>query len=233
MPPSFATLSASKCIATGAASLTQREQQAIANLFRDETRKGAFLIAGRRPLERFCEHVLREFPEQHTTNVVYDYLPYLRRRATLAARTRRFPLVALVLYATWLEHWTNMVITVGMLRRGTEQGDIDAFFQSRPRFEEKLRRCGPPLALPSLPKDSRDWALKLIRLRNEFIHYTWQGTPIRVAATRHGNIRSAVRHARQHLDALRAWEFTALDAPNVKAIQGLLPKARWKRPEAR
>ncbi len=230
MAPSFATTSAQRCIDLGPAALTQSEQQAIANLFRDETRKGSFVIPEQGALRSFCEHVLASFPDQHTTQIVYDYLPHLQRRGRSAARGKAVPLVALILYATWVEHWTNMVLTVGMLRRGQTEAQIGSYFSRQPRFEDKVGQLGGALGLPPLGAQARAQLLKLMRCRNDFVHYTWEGSHIGAAKRRQANIRNIVQKAPALLATLRAWEFRALDAPNITIIRRLLPKARLRRP---
>jgi len=230
MAPSFATISAQRCLEHGPAALTHREQQAIANLFRDEARKGSFVTPPHDILHRFCEHVVAEFPHQHTTQIVYDYLPHLQRRARRAGRTKAVPLVALILYATWVEHWTNMVLTVGMLRRGQTETQVRLYFSRQPRFEDKVAQLGANLSLPHLGSQARNDLLRLMRCRNDFVHYTWEGSHIGAAKRRHANVRDIVRKAPALLDTLRAWEFRALDAPNITIIRRLLPKARLLAP---
>lgn len=225
MPPSFGTLAAQRCLREGIAALSAREQRALAILFRDETRKGAFQPPTTDVLNCFCQHIVTEFPQQHTTQVVYDYLPYLRRRAGLAARSRSLPLVALVLYATWLEHWVNMVITVATLRNRIPQADVDRYFDGHPRFEDKLTELGAALSLPTLPAALRGQVTKLMKCRNDYVHYTWQGYHIGGAHRRHANLRNIVKQAPPLLKTLREWEFDALDARFKAMSRRLFPLA--------
>jgi hypothetical protein len=225
MPPSFGTLAAKRCLREGIAALSAREQRALANLFRDETRKGAFRLPASDILTSFCQHIVDEFPHQHTTQVVYDYLPYLRRRAKLAARSNSVPLVSLVLYATWLEHWINMVITVAMLRNQVSQTEVDRYFDSQPNFASKLAQLGPVLALPPLPRTLQGPVKKLIACRNDYVHYTWRGSHSGHAHRRHSNLRNIVLRAPELLVRLRAWEVDALDAQFRPISRRLFPLA--------
>ena len=101
----------------GIDSVRVEDEAELHELFRKEVRKKAFDPTGMpeaRALDRFCSHVLDEFSSASAPVVVYDILHVLRTRAKPALATDS-TVPNLILYATWIEHWLNMLITVAML----------------------------------------------------------------------------------------------------------------------
>ena len=184
-------------------------------------RKGAFQPRNGDVLTQFCKHVCAEFAKPM---VVYDYLGYFRRRALATSRSKSVPIVALVLYATWLEHWLNMVITVAMLRRRDSEPKLEAYFAKRPHFKTKLGLLGASMKLPPLPKSEYDLAIKVVHLRNGYVHYAWRGLSPSKLAKHRANVRDVVSKCKTLLPALRRYEATALDAPGDALAKKLFPR---------
>jgi len=225
MPKPDISLIADKCLTQGRANLTLREERLLQVLFLNETRKGAFRVPHGDVLKAFCEHVQSEFRDTTSTPLVYDFLAYWRRRAMAASRSEKPPLAALVLFATWLEHWLNMVITIAKLRRGETAEKIAKYFAGRPRFDVKVDELGPRLGLSPLPGNSRGLMLRVIKTRNDFVHYTWQGDLPGRVHRRLANVRGIVSKCPDLLVALRKYEEATLNAPFERLSRELFPRA--------
>lgn len=79
------------------------------------------------------------------------------------------PDLAIVMYATALEHWLNGMLEVGLRRRG-EQLDQAA---ERGTLEHKLATRWHELLGVDFPDELQQSILELARARNNFVHYKW------------------------------------------------------------
>jgi len=77
--------------------------------------------------------------------------------------------LAIVMYATALEHLLNGMLEVGLKRRG-EQLDQAT---ERGTLEHKLATRWDELLGVDFPDELQQWILGLARARNNFVHYTW------------------------------------------------------------
>jgi len=175
-PASLAEI-AQRCKLGGLRALSRSEKQEFRTLLRKELRKCAFeprsSIASQ-VLGEFCDHVIRGFDASANPVSVLDSQPYLRRNAKRLSK-QTIPLASLILYAAWIEHWTNMMVTVAMLRRGDSPSKPVQYLKSQPRFKDKLDTLANALKIAALPKKLRDAIIQVVDLRNVHLHVLWEG----------------------------------------------------------
>lgn len=219
---------ARKCRRDGIGALSPTERQLLSTLFEKETRKGAFKVFSSDPdevLASFCDHVEAEFSQSSDVLVAADFLLYLKRKATEQA-SESVPLASLILLAAWLEHWTNMVISVGMLRRGSTVKEIEEYFAAQPSYECKLRQLGAALGITQLPKTLFDWAMQVMKTRNRYLHYTWTGRGEQQLYRDVRGISALVRKGEAKLDVLSKYEHENFDAPFAELTKRIFERAR-------
>lgn len=215
---------ASRCAVEGVSSLRDDERAELRSLYLKEARKGSFRPESADPSTirtAFCEHVQREFGPAVLT--VVDYLPYLRRKASeqLSDPT---PLAALVLYATWIEHWVNVLIGIGMQRHGNTESEVEDYFALQPRFKDKIERLASLCSAP-LPTKPFGWVHQVMRTRARYHHYVWKGMPgARIAKDVRGTAALA-RKGEAMIDQLLAFERSEFDAPLESLAFELFPLA--------
>jgi hypothetical protein len=153
------------------------ERLGLADLYVKEVRKGAFRPSegiGDDQLRRdFLLHVQREFVDSEDVKEVLDFQPRLLASARLLA-SRPHPIEAVILYATWMEHWLNAVLLTTMLRkRMTESHSLQLIRQSN--MDAKLGGLWSLIELPALPEEHIRRIKFLAAVRNEHVHYKWEG----------------------------------------------------------
>src|SRR5262245_57618994 len=122
-----------------------------ADLFVSECRKGTFTVPDgslEQKRKAFEAHVERSFREEGAKSVI-DFRPRLLRLARTLANEPH-PMEAVVLYATWAEHWVNAILVTTALRRG--QKERAAIRLVRSGFATKLDGHWTRLELPKPPQ---------------------------------------------------------------------------------
>ncbi len=218
---------ASKCLTSGLGGLTHEEFSALRDFFRKEIRKGAYRPQAATPagtLEDFCKRLAAV--DSVAVVSVIDYQLYLRRHAlALASAGEPMPLASLILYATWAEHWLNMMITVGMLRQQKLEQEVAEYFAARPRFKDKVDLLGSPLNMSPPPTSLRATLIQLVKTRNSYVHYNWEGRQSRELRKEHDGVRALVGRAEALLDGLITYERSVLDAPFDELVEKVFPRA--------
>jgi hypothetical protein len=153
------------------------ERQGLANLFVKEVRKGAFRPSEGKDDEGlrrdFLLHVQQEFVDSEDVKEVIDFQPRLLASARLLA-SRPHPIEAVILYATWMEHWLNALLLTTMLKRDmTEAHALQLIRQAN--MEAKLGGLWALAQLPPLPEEHIKRIRFLAEVRNEHVHYKWKG----------------------------------------------------------
>lgn len=104
--------------------------------------------------------------------------------------------LAIVMYATALEHWLNGMLEVGLKRRGEQLDQVS----EKGTLAHKLTTRWRELFGVDVPDDLQQSIQRLARARNNFVHYKWP------------------THSEQEHDARRAEARTiAHDAPRIFA----------------
>lgn len=192
------------------------------SLYIKEARKGAFHPSGNDADAMriaFCEHVEREFGPSVLT--VIDCLPYFRQKAKdqLGDET---PLAALVLYATWLEHWINVLMSMAMLRDGAMESDVDAYIASRPRSKDKVERLRS-LCRSQFPDEELGWIFQVIKTRARYHHYVWKGKSERWIRKDLKGMGALVRKGDKMLSGLLAFERAEFDEKHLALADEMFP----------
>jgi hypothetical protein len=221
-PNSLADI-ARRCKAGGIRALPRGERREFRGLLQKELRKCAFRPVSIRPTEvlrEFCDHVIGGFDVSAKPVAVVDSQPYLRRNAKRLAK-QSVPVASLILYAAWIEHWVNMMVTVAMLREGHAPGKPLQCLKSQPRFKDKLAILAKSLGV-ALPKKLRDAVIQVVDLRNGYVHFVWEGKAPRRISKDVGTLQSVVARCETILEDAARFEFERFDAPYVKLVSSTM-----------
>jgi hypothetical protein len=207
-----AAIIARKALNAGVSSLQPGERDVLHALFIKETRKGAFKPDGNddHVLGAFLQHVEQGFAPGNYLTVV-DFLPYFRQIAR-SHEADQTPLASLIIYAAWGEHWVNVLIAMGSLRAGVSDAEVQAYFATQPRFEDKMSRVRAQ-SVTELPKKEFDWLVQVMKTRNDYLYYTWAGRAERALTQSLRGIGPLVRKADRMIEGLLAFEQRDFDAP--------------------
>lgn len=213
VPSSLAEI-ARKCKIDGLRGLSAMERRQLRALLQKELRKCAYVPKASRPREvllEFCDHVIRGFDVSANPVVVIDSLPYLHRNAKRLSKQQP-PVASLILYAAWLEHWVNMMVTVAMLREGHSPSKPQQFLQSQPRFRAKLETLAKSLNLAALPKKLRDAIIQVVDLRNGYVHFLWEGRSPQRLGRDSQTLRAVVNRCEVVIADSKRFEYKHFDA---------------------
>jgi hypothetical protein len=96
-----------------------------------------------------------------------------------ARRTREAekPLIACLLYTTWIEHWLNSMIIDSGESAGLDGRALLAKVRNL-SVDEKINGALPELGVPRIPAEHSALIRTLVRRRNEYVHYKWQRRPL-------------------------------------------------------
>lgn len=97
-----------------------------------------------------------------------EHQPSLLRAAARFAQEDEADL-AIMMYATAVEHWLNGMIEVGLKRRG----EVLSPESERGNLAHKLTARWNDLFATPVPDDLQDSIHALARARNDFVHYKW------------------------------------------------------------
>jgi hypothetical protein len=118
-------------------------------------------------------HIQKEFVNSEDVKEVIDFQPRLLASARLLS-SRAHPIEAVILYATWMEHWLNSLLLTTMLRRDmTEAHALQLIRQAN--IEAKLSGLWSLVELPALQEEHVKRIKFLAEVRNEHVHYKWKG----------------------------------------------------------
>jgi hypothetical protein len=108
-------------------------------------------------------------PESRTITV--DNRDFLLGQASSAA-SKDEPELAVILYATWIEHFVNGLLLVALGRQGVSPGSRRALIREL-RLLTKVTALWELADLPALPAKYLNLIDKITSLRNTFVHYKW------------------------------------------------------------
>lgn len=214
---------AQRCKSSGLRSLSNTERGVLRNLFRKEIRKAVFKPNHSKPskvLDEFCDHVIHEFGTEAEVKVVIDSQPYLRKTARRLSN-HKLPIASLILYAAWIEHWVNMMVTVAMLRNGCTPDEPLQFLKTQPRFEEKLDKLAKALGINEITKKTRDGLIEVIKLRNRHLRFPWEGKSSRNINKNSQTVRATVNRCEKILENALSFEHEYFDAPHAKLVSAV------------
>jgi hypothetical protein len=154
-------------------------QGVIEFMLREAVETGRLEINDRTPQEIIVDFdsMLGEFLEKFTSDPSIfrssiDHRSSLLREANEAAEREHYEL-AITLYAIWLEHFINGMITRSFERLGYYE-DISVPLIKELRLSTKAVVLWKLAKLPDIDQDSLKVINKVVDLRNSFVHYKWQ-----------------------------------------------------------
>jgi len=101
-----------------------------------------------------------------------DYKDDLLNQARINRRRMHYT-IACLLYATWVEHWVNDIISIYGSRNGLEDEDIIQIIRDT-KFQAKVTWLWTLLDLKPISVKHRRSLEELITWRNGFVHYKWK-----------------------------------------------------------
>jgi hypothetical protein len=190
------------------------ERLGLADLYVKEVRKGAFRPAQSTDVNQlrraFLLHVQKEFVETDDVKEVLDF----QRRLLASARQlalRPHPIEAVILYATWMEHWLNSLLLTTMLQRFmSEPHALQLIRQAN--IQTKLAGLWSLVELPPLPEMHVKRIEFLAEVRNEHVHYKWKGQDPDVLYGPMARLSLAVAEIDRTVQDLVAFEINLLKA---------------------
>lgn len=207
--------------------LTKDEAKALAGLILSDSRSCALLPKSfdkQRDRSKFAQVLTRAYIEEEYAEV----LDYRRRLLNSAGRHKRqrAPIIALILYATWIEHTVN-VIVIGAARLKGVSGDVDAVARSivGADFTARVTRIWTQYEAPLLDRTQRTKLIRLMKLRNDMVHYKWIGEHPDKLQSSLSHMRTTVQQAPTLVRYLRTIErqvTTARFRPRVRKLLKLM-----------
>jgi hypothetical protein len=207
--------------------LSRADAERLAQLIQSDSRCCAALPASfgsRRARERFRRVLHRAWIEEEYAEVL-DYRPRLLRSAA-RQRRHRAPLLAIVLYATWIEHSVNAIV-IGAARvsgRWTRSADELARHIVAADFHTRLNGMWSQFNAPPLDRTMRRRVDNFMRLRNELVHYKWIGVRSEQLAADLAHMRTLAATAPELVSCLRRAErqvTTVSFRPRIRRLLGL------------
>lgn len=128
--------------------------------------------------------------------------------------------LAIVMYATALEHWLNGMLEGGLKRRGEQ---LDPATERR-SLEHKLTTRWRELLEVEFPDDLRQSVLELARARNNFVHYKWPVHSEQEHDAHRAEVMLIAGNAPRILDALNELEDSIVFHGERKRLDRVLDK---------
>ena len=82
--------------------------------------------------------------------------------------------MAVLLYATWMEHWINSLIVIACMRKRVPSEQVTELLRET-SFRGKTTWLISILDKPAIAPSHRNRMLQVLDLRNAFVHYKWRG----------------------------------------------------------
>jgi hypothetical protein len=215
----FLVLSA---IQDGLASHQEWERTAIALMYVKEVRKGSFLFAGnddQTHVQAFLEHLKREFVDSVDVKVALDFQPRLLATAQDLSH-RPHPIEAVILYATWCEHWLNATLISAAFGRGLIEKDVMDMIRSS-SGPAKLGWLWRMLCLPVLPSGLRSAVEFLSQVRNEHVHYKWTSHDPDTLTDENSRLKLAIAEIKTVVEGLIDFEIASIVGPHIAVANRL------------
>lgn len=200
----------------GVDALSPDERVEMANLFVKEMKKAEFDPIGAPDLNivrAFALHVVAGFGA--TALIVDDMRPLLlRNAAAYQANPSELPVVALILYATWVEHQINVILKTRTVWAGP--GDAEATDVIRSTIMRKrIEWLRTKLGLPPFDSEQVERLTTLMNERHEVIHYKWIGRTTTERQELHERIRRVVAEAPLLVEYLQHYEKNELSSAAI------------------
>lgn len=216
----------------GIASLEDWERAGIAMLYVKETRKAAFRYNGADDeghMRAFLEHARANFVELTDLKVVLDFQSRLLATAQDLAQ-RPHPIEAVILYATWCEHWLNATLITAGLDRGLQEEEVVQMVRDA-NLRAKLGWLWRTLQLPEFPEHLRNAVIALSEVRNEHVHYKWKGHDPDLLSHESSRLKACIANISDVVEGILDFEVDRLVGPYIAVANRLFATdigPQWK-----
>ncbi|MFE2075157.1 hypothetical protein [Streptomyces misionensis] len=143
--------------------------------------------------------------------------------------------LAILLYATWVEHWINRIILMCSIGEGTPPELATALIRSC-RLELKIGKVWTSLGMPRFDKELARRISRLMEARNGFVHYKWTHHDEESLDKENEDAKNKAREAKETVRLLTALEDAVFYDGRTESIKkhihdSLLEKRRAARKE--
>lgn len=211
----------------GPAGLARPDAERLAHLIQSDPRCCAALpksFQSRRSRTRFRAVLTAAWIDEEYAEV-FDYRRKLLRSA---GRHRRYhaPLVALILYAVWIEHTVNAIVISAARINSRQIADVDAMARKivETKFPDRVSRLWAQHRAPAIDRTMRSRLCRFMELRNDLVHYKWIGRRPGDLQNDLDHMRTLVQSAPSLVVSLRRIErqvTTAKFRPRIRELLGL------------
>lgn len=207
----------------GLKALDEHERVFLAKLLVKELRKGTWAppegASDDDIRKAFAEYVQLHFAEASDLKTVIDFQPRLLYSARRLAK-RNHPIEAVILYATWMEHWLNAVLLTTALKQGRAEDEAVQMIRDA-NIRAKVGWLWATLQLPALRDIDRERMTFLADVRNEHVHYKWKGQDPDALYGDNTRLVVAIRDIEDSVEALVALEIDSVLAGDVAVADRL------------
>jgi hypothetical protein len=126
--------------------------------------------------------------------------------------------LAILLYATWVEHWINRIILMCSIGEGTPPDLATALIRSC-RLELKIGKVWTSLGMPRFDKELARRVSRLMEARNGFVHYKWTPHSDESLDTESENTKSKAHEAKETVRLLTTLEDTVFYEGRTQSIK--------------
>ncbi|QUR69242.1 hypothetical protein [Mycobacterium spongiae] len=113
-------------------------------------------------------------PDQFEFLFAIDHRDSLLEKARLHA-TAGLHEIALILYATWIEHSINAIISRGLERKGISSKSTLTLLKEVRNQKAKITALWEVAGIPAMDAELAASIQRIADLRNAFVHYKWHG----------------------------------------------------------
>ncbi|MCV7388369.1 hypothetical protein [Mycolicibacterium porcinum] len=154
-------------------------------IFVTRVESGALRIGDRPVEEIFAEftswarnwaHTPPPHPDKEDVRLITDHRQELLSQASGHAATGEHQ-TALVLYATWIEHELNAVLSRAFERKDVSDENIRALLRAV-NLDPKITALWEVADIPPIETELVRSIRRIAALRNEFVHYKWTAAPV-------------------------------------------------------
>jgi hypothetical protein len=126
--------------------------------------------------------------------------------------------LAILLYATWVEHWVNRIILMCSIGEGTPPELATALIRSC-RLELKIGKVWTSLGMPRFDKELARRVSRLMEARNGFVHYKWTQHSDESLDTETENTKNRAHEAKETVRLLTTLEDTVFYHGRTQSIK--------------
>jgi hypothetical protein len=178
--------------------------------FRDAIRNGDVVPTGKSDLELKCEllkYTLDRLDSIKLSGKVHWVIDHTKNLLEAARHSRQKceEEIAVLLYATWSEHWLNSVIVTACQRKKLTEDHIEQLIRDTP-FRGKHSWLLRLLDLPPIPATTVAKLTELQNLRNGFVHYKFRPEEASLWDLRAAQLERVLIRAEKMVRALTRYE---------------------------